>query len=376
MFHPGRVVPLLLLLPCRSLPAQVRAWVDADVTRVESDAFDDTWGATLAPTIRLEPTTATTVALGAAYGRYSGSLWALQGTVDATVTPRAVGALGPELSFSAAALTEGGGGPANFLGLARGRLHWAGARAGVWGGGGGGVGDDGTLARGVAFADLGGWAMLGPATLSGSVLPTRVASGGGHLDAELGLNATWRRAVLSAGAGRRWWRDDGRADESWASVGLEWRALGDFALTATAGRFPSDPLRGFGDGRYLQFGIRLGRRGGASPEGWALRTAYRTRPPLAPPVARAFEVHTLLAARTFVVRAPGATRVELAGDFTDWLPVPLVRGEDGTWRLELFVPAGSYRFNLRVDDGPWGAPRGVPTIRDDFGGVVGLLVLD
>jgi hypothetical protein len=54
----------------------------------------------------------------------------------------------------------------------------------------------------------------------------------------------------------------------------------------------------------------------------------------------------------------------------------LVRDDDGRWRLEIIVPAGTHRFNLRVDGGAWGAPPEVPTVHDDFGGVVGLLVLN
>ena len=40
------------------------------------------------------------------------------------------------------------------LALARSRLHYAGPSSGVWGGLGGGVGDDGNISRGVGFADL------------------------------------------------------------------------------------------------------------------------------------------------------------------------------------------------------------------------------
>ncbi|HJS48102.1 MAG TPA: glycogen-binding domain-containing protein, partial [Gemmatimonadales bacterium] len=217
---------------------------------------------------------------------------------------------------------------------------------------------------------------LGPATIAGSLLPTSVDPGGRYLDAELGLRAGWRRLELAAGAGRRWWRGDSLAGESWASVGLELGLLPGLALTAAAGRFPPDPIRGYLEGSYLQFGARIGRRPGYGPEGWALRQAYRTRPPIAAPVVRGFEVRTQLAVRHFLVDAPGAARVELAGDFTDWEPIALERWEDGTWRAERVVEPGSYRFNLRVDGGPWGAPPGVVTVRDEYGGVAAVLVLE
>lgn len=375
MVHPCRFLPAVLFLPCTAA-AQVHAWADVDVTRVESDAVGESWGATLAPSLRFEPMPGAAVLVGAAYGRFGGDLWALQGTLDATLTPRRLGPFLPELSLSGAALTQGSGGSGNILTLARGRLHVTGARAGFWAGAGGGAGDDGVLARSIAFADVGGWASLGPATLSAALLPTSVDPGGGYLDGEIALAAGWRRLEATAGAGHRWWRRPGRADESWASVGLQVQVVRQLAFTATAGRFPSDPARGFGDGRYLQVGARVGRPHAPDDGGWALRQAYRSRPPIALPVVRSFAVRTTPAAREFVVHAPTATRVELAGDFTDWEPLPLRQAPDGTWRLERAIPAGSHRFNLRVDGGAWGVPPGVPTLRDEFGGVVGVLVLD
>ena len=46
------------------------------------------------------------------------------------------------------------------------------------------------------------------------------------------------------------------------------------------------------------------------------------------------------------------------------------------WRVERVVEPGSYRFNLRVDGGPWGAPPGVVTVRDEYGGVAAVLILE
>ncbi len=376
MVHPCRLLAVFLLTPCTRAAAQVRAWVDVDVTRVESDVGGDSWGATFAPSVHLEPAPGAAILVGGAYGRYTDNLWAMQGTLDATLTPGRIGPLLPELSLAGAALTQSGGGSGNILTLARGRLHRTGSHAGLWAGAGAGAGDDGLAARSIVFADVGGWALFGPATVSGTLLPTTVNPGDAYLDAELALRAAWRRLELTAGAGHRWWRGQGTGDESWASVGLALQIVRQLAFTATAGRFPSDPARGFGDGRYLQVGARVGNPFGSEAEGWALRQAYRSRPPIAVPVVRGFEVRTALAVRLFVVQAPAANRVELAGDFTDWEPVPFRRAPDGTWQLERVVPAGSHQFNLRVDGGRWGAPPGVPMVRDEFGGVAGVLVLD
>ena len=52
------------------------------------------------------------------------------------------------------------------------------------------------------------------------------------------------------------------------------------------------------------------------------------------------------------------------------------RGGDGRWRVDLKLGAGSHRFIVRADGGEWIAPPGLPLGRNDFGGAVGLYVLD
>ena len=59
-----------------------------------------------------------------------------------------------------------------------------------------------------------------------------------------------------------------------------------------------------------------------------------------------------------MVRAPGARRVEVKGDFTDWQPLALTASGDGRYRYALGLPPGMHRFNLRVDGGEWGVPGG------------------
>jgi Carbohydrate-binding module 48 (Isoamylase N-terminal domain). len=99
--------------------------------------------------------------------------------------------------------------------------------------------------------------------------------------------------------------------------------------------------------------------------------------PLARPVVPSFKVTTMTApARLVRVHAPHAMSVELAGDFTDWEPVALRRGDDDEWSAVIVIPKGTHRVNLRVDGGPWGVPPGIPALNDDFGGVVGVLVIE
>jgi 1,4-alpha-glucan branching enzyme len=79
---------------------------------------------------------------------------------------------------------------------------------------------------------------------------------------------------------------------------------------------------------------------------------------------------------TVRVRAPGASVVEINGDFTNWTPVQLVSAGDGWWTSTLPLRRGKYQMNLRVNAGAWIVPPGLLSIVDEFGGTVGLLVIE
>jgi hypothetical protein len=104
---------------------------------------------------------------------------------------------------------------------------------------------------------------------------------------------------------------------------------------------------------------------------------YRLLQPLARPLVPAFRVTTISGATRLVrLRAPGAGSVEIMGDFTDWEPVPLQKSGRDEWKAAIPIPSGTHRINLRVNQGPWGVPPGMPVLDDDFGGVVGVLVVE
>lgn len=77
-----------------------------------------------------------------------------------------------------------------------------------------------------------------------------------------------------------------------------------------------------------------------------------------------------------VIDAPTAASVELMGDATAWTVTNMSRGGDGRWRVELKLPSGTHRFTVRADGGDWIAPPGLPLGSNDFGGPVGLLLLE
>jgi 1,4-alpha-glucan branching enzyme len=84
----------------------------------------------------------------------------------------------------------------------------------------------------------------------------------------------------------------------------------------------------------------------------------------------------LPAGREIIVVAPGASQVELAGDFTDWRPVPLDPWGDGAWRTVLTIPRGLHRLAVRVDGGAWHAPPGLRPLTSEFGGEVAEIVVE
>jgi hypothetical protein len=158
--------------------------------------------------------------------------------------------------------------------------------------------------------------------------------------------------TLEAGAGLRSFDGLG-TDGAWhvqAAAGMH-RA---FILEAAIGAYPRSP-DGFTDGLFAALGVRIV----AQPRASSLPTVERidgtwTRVRLA---------------------VPGASTVEIAGDWNSWTPAPMTRDVDGRWSAELPLQGGAHKFIIVVDGQRQSVPRGVPTLPDGFGGTVGLLVV-
>ncbi len=114
---------------------------------------------------------------------------------------------------------------------------------------------------------------------------------------------------------------------------------------------------GLGDAPYLReraLAGLAGRFGGASPHREAVQPTTGAR---------------------FTLDAPRARAVAVAGTFSDWAPLPMERGPDGTWVLVLPLPAGEYEYCWLVDGvahRPVEAARRRP---DGFGGENGIVVV-
>ena len=140
------------------------------------------------------------------------------------------------------------------------------------------------------------------------------------------------------------------------------------ALVAAAGRAGTDPVTSVPGARYFAIGLRL-KVGAPAPVPLPSRPAADAAAP--------FRIGPAVAAlREIVVLAPEAETVELAGDFTDWKPVPLRRWGPDSWRTLLPVSPGLHRLAIRIDGGEWRAPPGTRPIESEFGGQVAEVVVD
>lgn len=157
------------------------------------------------------------------------------------------------------------------------------------------------------------------------------------------------RMLLGGSAGRRTSPVE-RMNVSSGSASLS--LTSSLLLQASAGRYPSSWLTGASSGRFVSVGLVL-RNGGPRP----LRLP---RPEGAPRVPRD--------ATRLSIRAPEASRVELAGDWNNWTPVPARRAANGVWYADVTLAPGEYRYAFRVDGNAWRVPEGAVASDDGFGG--------
>lgn len=152
---------------------------------------------------------------------------------------------------------------------------------------------------------------------------------------------------------------------AFGSVSATWSLRPGMALQAAAGRYPRNRLTGTLGGSYLSAGISLAARSGAATPA-SIVPAARGIPGAMPPAPGT----TRLA-----LRAPGASRVELAGDWNGWKPVAVLRATEGWWYTDLALPAGRYRYGFRVNGSRWTVPDGADAVDDGFGGRSAWLVV-
>ena len=81
--------------------------------------------------------------------------------------------------------------------------------------------------------------------------------------------------------------------------------------------------------------------------------------------------------QSFVFHAPGAARVYLAADFTDWQKraIPLEKKSDGSWIASVSLKPGTYRYRYLVDGNWCDDPKCQEHVANPFGSQDGVLVV-
>jgi 1,4-alpha-glucan branching enzyme len=80
---------------------------------------------------------------------------------------------------------------------------------------------------------------------------------------------------------------------------------------------------------------------------------------------------------SFICVAPGATRVNLAGDFNGWDPVahPMNRQPDGAWLLQVALHHGHHQYVFLVDGQRMLDPKAHGVARDPRGAKVSIVAV-
>jgi hypothetical protein len=113
----------------------------------------------------------------------------------------------------------------------------------------------------------------------------------------------------------------------------------------------------------LRLRVRLGAVWGGALAAAAVVALLVTRAP-APSAS-----HRVAFVR-FVLYAPGASRVAVAGTFNQWDPsvAPLVpAGAAGVWAVTLALPVGQHQYAFVVDGRRWVSDPAAPAVDDGFG---------
>jgi hypothetical protein len=335
-------------------------------------------GASLSPALRLDWPRATFSAF-ATVSRLGNGGVSTEGMIAPSLFTPTMGPFVGELAGSAGGSSHRDGTRTGQL-LALGRAHVMMAHAGAYVGADVGRTWDGAFWHDVREGELGAWADRDGATLLATVTPVMVADSIRYTDFLGALRFPWAALDLA-------WSAGARAGTVGAAVGGTSRVWGNMsvvawlrprlALVASAGAYPVDLTQGYPGGRFLTVALRIASRETHASASTSAPSPVAVAGEPRPSSATTFEIKRVSETeRMLRVYAPSATSVELNGDFTQWRALSLTRDRDGWWTTTRAIADGTYQMNFRIDGGPWLAPPGLLTATDEFGGVVGILVVE
>ena len=355
-----RVAPIaILVFAAQPIGAQVSGSLDLSASDIRYDLFQPSTAVAISPTVAFDQGWTSLSARGTVL-RFQSGHRDLHGSVVGTTFTPALGRFRLEVGADF--------GVSRYLTFPT-FTHWFGAadlhylrpHYGAWIGGTGGTT---SFAGGAGTVELGVWGTVPWATLTvttshSSVGDTsytdfegkgRITSGPFELGGRLGTR------IASRGAGHGVY---GEATATYAFTP-------QLGATIGGGRYPTDPTRGTIAGRYATIGVRI--MVAAPPRADSFHDAldrYSPLPSADTPVTTSVE---LGAGRVLRVHAEGAAKVEVMGDFTDWQPVLVTNAG-------ILLTPGPHLVEVRVDGGAWMVPVGATTVKDEFGGEAGLIVV-
>lgn len=368
-----------LLVSPFGAPAQTTAALDLGMSRTRYADTLDASAMIVSPHLRFVSASGTLSATGS-YSRFEEGRWSTQGNVSASVFT-------PTTRRFAAEGTAAFGGSAHqdrtrtgrVIGMARG--HVLGATRGVWLGAGVGRMWDGILWRPTRLGEGGVWARLAGAVASLRVTPTVVADTIEYTDTDFAIAWTGPRIDLAGALGARSGRslpELGGKAKTWGNGSAAIWLTRAVALVGSVGTYPSDLTQGFPSGRFATLGLRLAahryQASGRTDAAIVERNADAGGIAVTGSITEFRHARTG-ANQTLWFRVSGASSVEVMGDFSNWVPVQLVRTSGGWWTITLPLRPGMYEMNVRADRGPWEVPPGLVQLTDEFGGSVGVLTV-
>ena len=313
------------------------------------------------------------------YSQFTTGGWSIQGSLSASrFIPTSHGFLG-ELGGFAGGSTHNDGTRTGEI-LANGRLHFTLAKGEVFAGVGVGRTWDATAWRSVLLGEVGVSAGSGATSASLTISPTMVNDSIKYADTQASLS--WNGEALDLGALLGFRVGDQLSAlsanvRSWASVSAVLWIAPRIGVALGGGNYPVDPTQGFPGGRFISLSLRFGqRRPTQPPNDQITEPSARAAPEIGPAPTGFIANRGVGDVVTLEVNVPGARVVEINADFTGWVPVPLVSAEGGWWSVSLPIKSGKYQMNMRVDGGQWIVPPGLLRMADEFGGTVGLLVIE
>lgn len=260
--------------------------------------------------------------------------------------------------------------------LPQARLHFLDLERGMWAGGGFARTFDGEQWRTTLMGDVGAWLRHGSTVVSASLHPQQLQNGDLMSDIGGTIDRTIMGVSLAATLGLRIGQAE-RVNVGWGSVGATFSINRRLLATASVGTYPTDLLQRLPGARFVSLSIRLPTRSVFQRRDDRIAPSAPVTTPTDGVILRIAGADSTRGggARVIRVRAPASERVEVMADFTEWEPVALVRTPAGVWEITLPVGPGQHHLNVRLDGGDWVVPTNVARVTDEFGGVVGLILV-